>query len=355
MNPKTFIGFTVITAIVVAAASFSVASRYSVHKVGLEDKPVLPGFAEKASSVTEIIVQDAKTKLTVKRVGDKWVLADRQGYTASNEVLSDLLLGLSELRLREAKTKKPKLYERLQVEDLKGDKAKSILLTVKSKSGELAKLIIGKINADVAGPSNSGRYIRMPGDAQSWLASGRLDIPGAINKWVEPEFLDVASKRITNVVVSHPDGQKMIVSRVDKEKFKIDNMPAGWKIEYQSDIDNMGDGLDKLELEDVMARGQIKFPADKTIKTEIKTNDGLIMNVNMVDVDDGNFWAELTARTSDTASEAIKKEAAAINAKVSKWVYQLPAHKYRYMSRKHSDVLKDPSKDKDKDKDKDKK
>jgi hypothetical protein len=144
----------------------------------------------------------------------------------------------------------------------------------------------------------------------------------------------------------------MIVSRVDKEKFKIDNMPAGWKIEYQSDIDNMGDGLDKLELEDVMARGQIKFPADKTIKTEIKTNDGLIMNVNMVDVDDGNFWAELTARTSDTASEAIKKEAAAINAKVSKWVYQLPAHKYRYMSRKHSDVLKDPSKDKDKDKDK---
>jgi len=343
MNPKAFIGFTVVTAIVVVAASISVASRYSVHKVGLEDKPVLPGFAAKASSVTEVIVQDAKQSITIKRAGDKWVMADRQNYEASNEVLSDLLLGLSELRLREAKTKKAKLYERLQVEDLKGIKAKSILLTVKGKSGELAKLILGKVNADVAGSSNVGRYIRKPGDAQSWLASGRLDVPGTINKWVEPEFFNVATKRVTNVTVRQADGSEMVVSRVDKEKFKIDNMPAGGVVEYQSDIDNMGDGLDKLELEDVKAAGEIKFPADKTINTEIKTNDGLIVNVKMVDIDNGNFWAALVAKTNDAASVAVKKEAAALNAKVSKWVYKLPAHKYRYMSRKHKDVLKDPN------------
>ncbi len=349
MNPKTFIGFTAITAIVVVAAGFSVASRYSVHKVGNEDKLLLPGFADQAKGVTEVVVQDAKKSITVKRDGDKWVMADRQNYVASSEVLSELLLGLSELRLREAKTKKPKLYPRLQVEDLKGDKAKSILLTVKGKSGDLAKLIVGKVNADVAGPSSTGRYIRKPGDEQSWLVSGRLDIPGSINKWVNPEFLNVAGKRIQNVAVSHPDGQQMIVSRAGKEKFKIDNMPADRVVEYQSDIDNMGDGLDKLELEDVMAKGQVKFPADKTIKTEIKTNDGLIVDVKMVERNDGNeFWAELVARTSDGASDAVKKEAAAINAVVSKWAYQLPAHKYRYMSRKHSDVLKDPKKDKKK-------
>jgi hypothetical protein len=348
MNPKAFIGFTAVTAIVVVAASLSVSSRYSVHKVGLEDKPVLPGFADKVSGVTEVVVQDAKQTITVKRAGDKWVMADRQNYVASNDVMNDLMLGLSELRLREAKTKKAKLYTRLQVEDLKGEKAKSILLTVKGKSGELAKLIVGKVNADVAGSSNEGRYIRMPGDEQSWLASGRLVIPGGINKWVKPEFLHVASKRISNVTVRQADGAEMVVSRASNEKFKIDNMPENMVIEYQSDIDNMGDGLDKLELEDVMAADKVKFVADKTINTELKTNDGLIMNVKMVDVNDGNFWAALSAKTSDTASNAVKKEAAAINARVSKWVYELPAHKYRYMSRKFSDVLKDPSKDKKK-------
>ena len=83
------------------------------------------------------------------------------------------MLGLSELRLREAKTRKPDFYPRLQVEDLKVEKAKAILLTVNGKKGELARVIIGKINNDVAGSSNVGRYIRRPEEKHSWLASGR--------------------------------------------------------------------------------------------------------------------------------------------------------------------------------------
>ena len=113
-------------------------------------------------------------------------------------------------------------------------------------------------------------------------------------------------------------------------------------VEYQSDIDNMGDGLDKLELEDVKAVGNINFLKDKTINTMISTNDGMVINVKMVDINNGNFWAVFEAVAGPTASALIKKEAASINSRVANWVYELPAHKYRYMSRRHSDVLKDP-------------
>ena len=342
MSPKTFIGFTIITILIVVAAGFSVVTRYSVHKVGFEDKPVLPSFAEKVNEVEEIIVKDSKKVLTIKRDGNSWVMADRQNYLASSEVISDLMLGLSELRLREGKTRKPERYGRLQVEDPKGNKAKSILLTVNGKNGELAQLIVGKINNEVAGSSNVGRYIRRPGEVQSWLASGRLDIPLEVNKWVKPEFLDIASSRIENVTVNHPDGSKMIVGRVGKKKFEIKNMPNNMVVEYQSDIDNMGDGLDKLELEDVKAVGNINFSKDKTINTRISTNDGMVINVKMVDINNGNFWAVFEAVAGPTASALIKKEAASINSRVANWVYELPAHKYRYMSRRHSDVLKDP-------------
>jgi hypothetical protein len=342
MSPKTFIGFTIITILVVVAASFSVATRYSVHKIGYEDKPVLPDFADKVGEVEAIIIQDAKRKLTVKRNGNNWVMADRQNYVASNEVVSDLMLGLSELRLREAKTRKAKLYSRLQVEDLKTKNAKSILLTIKGKTGDLAKLIVGKASADVVGSSNAGRYIRKPSETQSWLASGRLEIPLDVNKWVKPEFLDITSSRVENVTVIHPDGSKMIVSRAGKKKFEIRNMPKNMVVEYQSDIDNMGDGLDKLELEDVMAVGKVKFLKDKTISTRIRTNDGIVINVKMIDISDGNFWAKFDAVAGPMASDLVKKEVSAINLRVSKWVYELPAHKYRYLSRKHSDVLKDP-------------
>ena len=343
MSPKTFIGFTIITVLVVVGASFSVATRYTVHKIGFEDKPVLPGFADKVDGVEEITVQGGAQKLTIKRDGDNWVIVDRQNYTASNEVVSELMLGLSELRLREAKTKKPKLYARLQVEDPKSEKAKSTLLIVKGKAGELARLIVGKSSADVAGSANAGRYIRKPDEVQSWLASGRLDIPLGVSKWVKPEVLDIISSRVQNVTVVHPDGSRMIVSRAGKKKFKITNMPQNMVVEYQSDIDNMGDGLEKLELEDVKAAGEVEFLKDRTINTRIETNDEMVINVKMIDIDDGNFWAFFNAEAKPLASDAVKKEVSMINSRVSKWVYELPAHKYRYMSRKHSDVLKDPS------------
>jgi hypothetical protein len=119
MSPKSFVAFTICTVLVVIAAGFSVATRYSVHKVGFEDKAVFPGFADKVTAIDEIIIQDAKKILTVKRDGKNWVMVDRQNYIASDDVVSDLMLGLSELRLREAKTRKAERYGRLQVEDLR--------------------------------------------------------------------------------------------------------------------------------------------------------------------------------------------------------------------------------------------
>ena len=43
-------------------------------------------------------------------------------------------------------------------------------------------------------------------------------------------------------------------------------------------------------------------------------------------------------------TENIIKEASLINSTVSKWVYEIPAYKFRYMSRKIEDVLKQPKK-----------
>jgi hypothetical protein len=69
----------------------------------------------------------------------------------------------------------------------------------------------------------------------------------------------------------------------------------------------------------------------------------MVINVKMIDINNGNFWASFNAVAKSLASDAVKKEVSMINSRVSRWVYELPAHKYRYMSRKHSDVLKDPS------------
>ena len=102
-------------------------------------------------------------------------------------------------------------------------------------------------------------------------------------------------------------------------------------------VDNMGDGLDKLELEDVRAAGKIGFK-DKTIKTTIRTFDGLLVTVESFE-DKNKFWGRFNAAAALGAAASVKKEAARINEITKKWVYELPAHKFRYLSRRQDDVL----------------
>ena len=72
--------------------------------------------------------------------------------------------------------------------------------------------------------------------------------------------------------------------------------------------------------------------------------DGLIVNIETFEDSSGKFWGRLTSVSDGTAKSEVKNEVREINSSVSKWVYELPAHKFRYMSRKLEDVLKQPKK-----------
>ena len=143
-----------------------------------------------------------------------------------------------------------------------------------------------------------------------------------------------------------PGGETMTSVRIKgkKEEFEVKDLPAGEKIEFQSDVNNMADGLDGLDLEDVKAIGKVTFPADKTVKTEYRTSDGLVVNVELAELADNDFWARFRASLGEgadgPASDKVKKEVAKINQRLSKWAYKVPAYKYRYMTRKLEEVLK---------------
>jgi hypothetical protein len=376
MNPKTFIGFAVVTVIVVIAAGISVGVRYSATHVVANNERVFPDLSDQLDNVAEMSVKNALQTLTVKRDGDKWLLAERQNYVASNEAIQKTLVGLSELRFVDAKTKMPDRYSRLAVEDVSAKDAKSRLLTVKDGSGKvLASLIVGRRNAAVAGPSGVGVYIRKPGEDQAWLASGSLDVPDATKKIVPPGIMDVKVGRVHSVSVRQPDGKTMTIEKnvAKKDAFKIKDLPAETKIKYESDVQNVGQGLDELELEDVNAASKISFDVDNLIKTRYQTFDGLVVNVELFEnKKDGTFWARFKASTtepteieggetkmaakdddkSDDAAEKKKMdpaaEAAALNKKLSPWAFSLPAYKYRYMARSLDEVIEKKKEDKKK-------
>ena len=53
----------------------------------------------------------------------------------------------------------------------------------------------------------------------------------------------------------------------------------------------------------------------------------------------GEFWGHFRVKAKDNVAKSVVDEAKSINSRVENWVYSLPAHKYRYMTRKVEDVL----------------
>ena len=344
MSSRSVLIFSIITAIVVIVASFSITSRYQIESSGISEKAVFGGLIEKIGDVETIIIRDKDQSITVNKKQNDWVMADRNDYQVSPEAVRNILLGLAELRLKEPKTERAKLYSRLEVEDVTEPNAKSRLVKLQKNGNTLAELIVGKETSEIAGASDVGRYVRKPGETRSWLAEGRLILPATIKAWVSPQFLNIAKKRVKKITVLHPDGNIMNVIRVNEsdKKLRVEDLPIGREIEYQSDVDNMADGLDELELEDVRRAGELKFPENQTIKTTYNMFDGLIVEVEMFEDKENRFWGRFKAITSSTIEPEIIKEASIINATLSKWIYELPAYKFRYMSRKIEDVLKQP-------------
>ena len=349
MKLRAFLIFTLVTFLIVVAAIISISERFDSENTEIWDKPVLEGFAEKIESVSKISVKDKNQILTVTKLGNNWVLTSRNNYLASPEFVNGLLLGLERLRYREPKTQKVNLYPRLNVEDVEKKGANSTLFTVMDKMGkEVASLIIGKETSEIGGASEVGRYIRRPDEARAWLAEGRVEVPLSVKDWVIPEFLNIDSKRVESVKVTHPDGRIMSVVREKKEapKFNITNLGSDKKIEYQSDIDNMAEGLDKLELEDVLKVGNTKVTEEKLIKTVYKMYDGLVMYAQIYEDGEGKFWGKFKAVSKPDMSQDTKNETIEINRRLSDWIYGIPAHKFRYMSRSINDVVEQPKKKK---------
>lgn len=353
MSPKVFVGFTAVTVAIIIGSIFSIGSRFGETGSQIGTAPVFPGFAEKVNDVTEMSVQTNKETLTVKRGADgRWTIVEREGYEVPVDKIQKLLVELSESKLAEKKTAKKDRYKRIQVEDPADKGALSRVVRFKDKDGNaLAELIVGRTYLDFGGVEGVGTYIRKPSDEQSWVGSGSIIVPDEVKKLVNAEFLNVATKRVNRAVILQPGGKRMEVEKIDQKrgKYRIVGLTGGVEIKYPIDVDNIGDGLENLELEDVRAKDKVAFPADKIIRTEYRTEDGLIVNVETFEKDSDVFWARFSAKAAPDAKKTDEidpvAEAAKINAAVKDWVYQIPAFKFRYMTRKLEDVIEQPKKD----------
>jgi hypothetical protein len=321
---------------VVAAAAALATGGPEINAVGL-DARALPALASELGEVGTVELKRQDLDLTFRRKGEDWLVEQKGGYPADAGKVRQIVLALADMTLVEPKTREPKLYSRLEVED--PGKGKSALVSLSGKKGEkIGALIIGKRSYDRLGAGNDGVYVREPDRAQSWLARGGLDLSGDLVSWLDRRVVDIKEGRMAKITLTQPDGTSLVLSRKTADgKFAVEGAAADTKYKSDTATGEPAQALETLDLTDVTPAAKMPLPKKGVTTASYTTFDGLTVGLKLFE-DNKKDWVAVSATGTGKAAAEAKK----IEARASPWRYQIPQFKAQMLQTKLADLLAPP-------------
>ena len=145
----------------------------------------------------------------------------------------------------------------------------------------------------------------------------------------------MASGRVREIVVTHPDGELVRASKTtaDEANFTVQGIPEGRSLLYDSVANVIAGVLQSLTLEDVEPATETTIA--QTV-TELITFDGLRLTVTSLERDD-TTWISIAAASEPDSEQA--EEAQTLNDRLNGWRYRIPSYKYEQLTRRMDDLL----------------
>jgi hypothetical protein len=279
---------------------------------------VFPGLAEKLQQAARVEITHAGQTLVITKGPEKWGLADRGGFPVQQDKLRELLTGLTELRLTEARTSDAAQFGKLGVEDPKAAASNSNLVRVLDGGDKLiVELIVGHRRVRTQGNVPEEIYVRHPGDDQSWLAEGRLPVDADPQLWFDRDIANIDHGKIAGVVVHR--GEATLEFARDGDKLVLKSPAEHPKLDDYK-VEDVSRALETLTLTDVKPAAQV--PGDQVGTADITTSDGMKIVVKVFKAGK-DVWAQFAA----TGEGDAKKAADELEHRVNGWAYQLGSWK----------------------------
>lgn len=329
MRAPSFLVLCAVTLVTTVAAGVAVVRQESPQSAIETGGPVLPGFVDKLGAVDAVVMRDARNRLTIRRIEGGWGLAERNDYPVPPDKVRELVRTLVKLEKADAKTVRPERYGRLGVEELDKPDARSKEIILQSATGQsVAQLIVG--NPASGFGAEGGTYVRVPGDAQAWLARGALSVSLEPRDWVERRLIEIPVADIRQVKIIQPGGSTLTAVRgsSDTSEFRLLELPAGGKLARPDAVESLVQPFTELTIEDLESRDKRPFPKDKAMRISITRIDGGTVGLEVLQ-DEGMHWL----RFADGAAPA------SVPAAGRSMTFRVPSWKITPLERKLSELV----------------
>ncbi len=373
MKQKTLTLLFAATVVVGLLAALKLGHDDSAVAPSSAKAELLPDLTRTINDVASITLQRKDGSATLVRADSGWGLAEKDGYPVDSDAVHQTLMALVQMTALEPKTDDPARYAKLGVQDPEAEGSTSTLVTLKDKSGkELAKLVVGKQSEGKGGMPSGNTYVRRAGEKQSWLAKGNPELKEKATDWLKKQVIEVKRDRVRSVELHHPDGEVVHVERATPKEtnFELSGIPEGQELSYPSVAGSLASALEYLNLEDVLPADKVDFSQGAGPTSEFRTFDGLKVTVHVKE-DGEKCYARFEAAydapvqvgptppptpppetdadgskppeppdATQKKPEEVQKEAGELQARLSKWVYQIPAYNKANFTKHLKDMLK---------------
>lgn len=330
-------GVTVLLALVVPGTGGSTTATRT------ERGPALTKLRGHSDDVATLTIKGSDSSITLDRHGhgklaEGWTLRDRGGYPVPAATIRPVLDSLIDLHGVEPKTARPKLYSRLDLADPGTSGSASHLITVTdAKGGKLVNVVMGKNKPGTGIGSAELVYVRVVGEARTWLALPTLTLPDGMQDWIAHDIVDIDGDKIAQIELTQPNGEKLLFARPKAgEKLAIMDLPKDKKLKSETPGSDLEMAFKGLELDDVKPAKDLKGTPDGSV--HLVTFNGLTVDFTLSKLG-SNVWATVAA----TGAKDSKKAADEITARTRGWAYQLPDQKGTTLTTKLADLVQAPA------------
>ncbi|MBI3375082.1 MAG: DUF4340 domain-containing protein [Betaproteobacteria bacterium] len=243
--------------LVMAGAALVVHQREaSTTPAGQLGQPLLKNL--KASDVASISIREPKSGITLEKKGERWSVAERNGFPADLAKVSELVIKAIGLRVGQSEPLGEKDRVRLELAEPGKDGAGTLVEYRGADGKPLARLLVGKkyFKSEPENPARAladGRFVLLPEDPKIvyTVADPLAFATAKTSEWVSRE--GVAIERIKSLEVKLAGGETWKIERAsDGPDWKLAGAKPGDKLDT-SRANAASYSLNSLAIEDLAA------------------------------------------------------------------------------------------------------